>query len=146
MGSTSSHKKRMEKQASLGAASGPFGVNDTDAEQPSALVIANPDSFLGHSQTSFHFADGAQIKSQLDEFGNVKLYDSSKNGLARNKTSNLENDGTTVDERSKKDEDKKEGEDDEEEESDEEESSEEESSEEESSEFVSENGENKPEQ
>ena len=73
MGSASSHKKRMEKQASLGAGNNGEngGVNDTDAEAPSAMVIANPDSFLGHSQTSFHFSDGRQVKSQLDEYGNV---------------------------------------------------------------------------
>ena len=60
------------------------------------MVIANPDSFLGHSQTSLHFIEGAQVKSQLDEFGNVQLYDASK-GPVRNRTGCFDEPGTTND-------------------------------------------------
>ena len=80
MGSITSHKKRMEKQASIKAVNndGVNGINDTDAEAPSAIIIANPDSFLNHSQTSFNFSEHRQMKSQLDESGNHKLYDPTK--------------------------------------------------------------------
>ena len=43
------------------------------------MMLANPDSFLGQSQTSLNFInDGGQVKGQMDEYGNVKLYDPTK--------------------------------------------------------------------